>query len=105
MVRSAAGYKFNAALKKDKAEKVKYDNLGHHAKQEMRVDWHRANLACKAKKWNATRTMKQQDKTRGRWLTARKIAIELGNDWEAAVQYCKSCIAIGPSDYVVDVQA
>ena len=43
------------------------------------------------------------EKQTGTFLTLRKIVVELGNDPEAALNWGRSCLELGPSEYKVCV--
>ena len=55
-----------------------------------------------SEKFSATLTIKHKNRTKGKFMTYRKVAKELGWDWEGAKNYCLSCIQDGPTEYFLD---
>ena len=83
-------------------DKTKFGKMSRTEKQEFRTLWASQKLAVQKEKFAATRSLSQTASQKGRWLTVRKIAMEYGNDPTAAVQYAKSCVTMGPSEYKLD---
>ena len=73
-------------------------------KQIFRANWARAKLKAVQETFKASKKLTQQSQQRGRFLPMRRIAEELGGDSAAAMRYCKSCIALGASEYYLDVK-
>ena len=44
-----------------------------------------------------------EDYTQATWFTLKRIAVEMGHDVEAAKNYCQSCVALGKSEFRINV--
>ena len=87
------------------ADKATYTKMRSRAeKQAFRVSWAQSKLKAEQEAFAATRKLTQTSTQRGRWLTLKKISEELGGDYEAAVRYCKSCVALGPTEFYLNVK-
>ena len=78
--------------------------MSRSEKMEMRCWFWSQDLKTTKERWEASRTLRTSETSRGRWLPFKRIAVELGNDLEGALEYCKSCMRMGPSQCMVDVR-
>ena len=85
-------------------DRQKFKDMSRPQKAEFRALWAKSKLKVEEEKFQASRSLTQTQSQRGRWLSVRKIAWEYGNDPAAAIQYCKSCVQLGPSEYRMDVR-
>ena len=90
--------------KNGKADKQNYKKMSSDQKEQMRKWWHEQKLVLKEQAYVAITTLSTTETVKGKMLPIARIAVELGNDWEGAIQHCKTCVRKGQKYWMVDVK-
>ena len=104
--KSKLGYEFDNWMrtKAPNTQKEQYSRMRSRLeKVAFRKDWAEQCLKYENETFQASRSLVQTSSQKGSWLPLKRIAQELGDDMEAAVRFCKTCIEAGPAEYYLDV--
>ena len=96
------GWEIDNYLRKNPEEKGRYKAMNVAQREDFRVMWCNTKGEVIDKQLVAMRTFTQEDSSVGKMMSARKIAMELGGDTQAALRYCRSCLKLGPSEWMIE---
>ena len=102
MVKSKIGYEIDNWLKKNPEEQAHYKSLGIKERRDYRIRWTENKGQLVDKELQAMEILEIVETSSGEMYSARRISVELGNDDSAALRYCRSCLKLGPSEWMVE---
>ena len=105
MVHSPLWPELRSELKKNPALKAQLKGRNSHAsKNSFKKEWAN-NRAVETKKvLSKITSLTIDDEQEGEMMPLRRLAVELGNDIGAAVNWARSCITLGPPEFEMNVR-
>ena len=104
MVRTPIYSKLVTHLANHQQDNQEYNALvGHSARREWRKQWAMKRAIEKQEEMEVLESLETEDTSDAKWFTVRRISQEYGDDPEAAINYAKSCLQIGCTEFRICV--
>ena len=102
MVKSKLGWEVENWLKKHPEKHTDYKKMNVAGKREFRLMFASEKGDIIDKQIDALRCLEVEESTTGQMFSAKRISVELGNDDSASLRYCKSCLMLGPTEWMIE---
>ena len=103
LVKSKIGYEIDNWLRHNPDQKGQYAVMSRKEKQAFRTTWASHEVQVADQQLVTSESLEHEDEEKGIMLPPKRISVELGNDDNAALRYCMSCLKMGPTEWMIDV--